>query len=75
MRRRTGDAIPPRALLVTPAEPADGDLAVWAADFEAWRSARAAWVAAGGVWPGGEDQREFEEAIAVPDEPYQAADL
>ncbi len=37
---------------------------------EAWCAARAAWVAAGGTWPTGDDQREFEEAAYTPDEPW-----
>jgi hypothetical protein len=40
----------------------------WA--HQQWRAARAAWVAAGGIWPSDEDQREFEEAFATPDEPF-----
>jgi hypothetical protein len=39
---------------------------------KAWCAARAAWVAAGGVWPGGQGQREMQEAIATPDEPFDA---
>jgi hypothetical protein len=38
--------------------------------YTAWAAARAAWVATGGVWPDGEDQRALQEAIATPDEPF-----
>ena len=38
-----------------------------------WRAARAAWVEAGGVWPGGESQRLFEEAASWPDEPWDGS--
>lgn len=41
---------------------------------EAWCSARAAWVAAGGAWPGGEDQRELREAMITPDEPWDVSE-
>jgi hypothetical protein len=37
---------------------------------QAWRAARAAWVAAGNAWPSGDDQRELEEAMCTPDEPW-----
>jgi hypothetical protein len=40
---------------------------------ERWRAARAAWVAAGGVWPGGEHQRRSEEAASMPDEPFDGS--
>lgn len=36
----------------------------------AWCQARAEWVAAGGIWPGGDGQRELQEAILTPDEPW-----
>ena len=40
---------------------------------ERWRAARAAWVAASGVWPGGEHQRRSEEAASMPDEPFDGS--
>ena len=40
---------------------------------ERWRVARAAWVAAGGAWPGGEDQRTHEETVCWPDEPFDGS--
>jgi hypothetical protein len=42
---------------------------------EAWCAARSDWVAAGGVWPGGEGQREMGEAITTPDQPFDPSDL
>lgn len=68
MRRRAASTPPPE-LLAAPMRPADGDLGVWAAAYRAWCAARLEWVEAGGVWPGGEDQRQIQEAIATPDEP------
>lgn len=37
---------------------------------ERWRAARAAWVSAGGAWPGGEARRTHEETASWPDEPW-----
>jgi hypothetical protein len=67
---------------VPPPELVDFDVETWApsdcpADdpwrptwaHETWRGARAAWVAAGGIWP--DDQREMQEAIVTPDEPWR----
>lgn len=72
---------PPPELLVfdagrwAPADVAAADPRRPTRAWEAWRAARAAWVDAGGVWPGGENQREMQEAIAGPDEPFDAEEL
>jgi hypothetical protein len=44
----------------------------WAATeaWWAWCAARQAWVDGGGLWPPGEGQREMQQAIACPDEPW-----
>ena len=41
---------------------------------KAWCAARAEWVAAGGIWPGGDGQREIQEAILTPDEPFDPSE-
>jgi hypothetical protein len=79
--KRPAHASPPRELLVFDVDRwAPTDIA--AADpwrptraYEAWRAARAAWVAAGGIWPGGEGQREVHEAICWPDEPFDPSTI
>ncbi|WP_264016572.1 hypothetical protein, partial [Mycobacterium heckeshornense] len=43
---------------------------LWRAAYDQWRADRTAWVAGGGEWPGGEKQRELQEAFAMPDEPW-----
>jgi hypothetical protein len=74
--KRPPNASPPRELLVFGVErwaPADIDPRdAWRSTraHEVWCAARAAWVAAGGVWPGGEGQRELGEAVVMPDEPF-----
>jgi hypothetical protein len=37
---------------------------------EAWCAARRQWLAAGNEWPSGEDQRQAEEIVVMPDEPF-----
>ncbi len=53
--------------------PSDAPRDGWRATraWQAWKAARAAWVAGGGEWPGGEDQREQEETARWPDEPFE----
>jgi hypothetical protein len=68
--KRPSHASPPPELLLFDPPHCEGD--PWAATraYEAWCAARAAWVAAGGTWPCGEGQREVQEAISTPDEPW-----
>lgn len=62
-----------------PERPARLDLADWAtsdpsAAFRSWCRARAAWVAEGNSWPGGElamQREQLEAAIALPDEVWR----
>ena len=77
-RRRVG--APGRAVDAAPGAVPDlagrrprGGFAAWRAAFDDWRRERAAWAAAGGVWPGGEDQRELAEALETPDEAFPAS--
>ncbi|MGB8382745.1 MAG: hypothetical protein WCG47_16125 [Dermatophilaceae bacterium] len=76
MRRRVdAAAVPPSELLVFHSDrwaPVGNRDDPWSATraHEAWRAARAAWVAAGNAWPSDEDQRELEEAMCTPDEPW-----
>ncbi len=70
----------PRASAGPPAELCEFDVERWAAGVavgdpwrstwahEAWREARAAWVAAGGVWPQYCD--EIYEATVMPEQPF-----
>ena len=77
MRRRTGATLPPPELMTPPPIPTGVDpveaLLAWRAAYDQWRTDRAAWVAVGGEWPGGEEQRELQEAMAMPDEPFDPA--
>jgi hypothetical protein len=72
-RRRLPADVPPPELVTFDPPVCPGD--PWAATraHQAWCAARAASVAAGGVWPGGEDQRELQEAMCIPDEPWDCS--
>ncbi|MGH3967731.1 MAG: hypothetical protein ACRDTV_06340 [Mycobacterium sp.] len=78
MRRRIDVSAPPVGLLTPPPAPypippgvdPKTVLLAWRAAYDEWIAERAAWVAAGGVWPGGEDQRELQESAATPNEPF-----
>jgi hypothetical protein len=61
---------PPVPYPIRPGVDPAAALRAWRAAFDEWRGERAAWVAAGGVWPGGGDQRELAEALETPDEPW-----
>lgn len=81
MRPRVDVSAPPVELLTPPPAPYPiwpgvdpaAALRAWRAAFDDWRRERAAWAAAGGVWPGGEDQRELAEALETPDEAFPAS--
>lgn len=76
MKRRLhiGESPPPRLASFNPrdwiATGAESDPWAPTLGHRAWCQARAEWVAAGGVWPGGENAREMQEAILMPDEPW-----
>lgn len=75
VRRRVAAGSPPEELFRFDPRawiPAGAESDPFAASLghSAWRQARAEWVAAGGNWPGGEGQREMQEAILTPDEPF-----
>ncbi len=75
-RRATAVGEPPAELLSPPPAPYPippgtdprSALLAWRAAYDEWIGERAAWVAAGGVWPDGTGG-EIVEAVAVPDEP------
>lgn len=73
-RRVRADAPPARLATFNPADwiPVGAAMDPWAPTraHQAWCAARADWVAAGRAWPGGEGQRDMQEAIAVPDQPF-----
>lgn len=73
-RLKVSEAPPERLARFNPRDwiPSGSESDPWAPTLghRAWCAARAEWVAAGGVWPGGEGQREMQEAILTPDEPW-----
>jgi hypothetical protein len=75
IKRPAATTPPPELLTFDPDRwaPPDSDRDPWRATkaHEAWCAARASWSSTR-PWPTGEDQREFEEAIATPDEPFDA---